>query len=144
MNALARRIVTLFLCCWLPLPAIAAVTLECHSLRALHEVETLPQKQLSSADQSGAKAHHSGCSGQPVEVDETAGTDTEQHDTCSHCQVSCHSAQLLFPASGLNPAQPESPGLPGYIPAHPRWVFLSNPQRPPQAAQATTSIVFLL
>lgn len=122
------HIITIALCLWLPLQAIAGQWLHCAQIESSFA-------QLDSATESKI---HSSChdSAPDLQLDNTVDTDHNQASpntkSCNHCQFSCswHSALVLreFTPPGIDSnsiyIQFKTPS-----PAQPA---LETPQRPPQ------------
>lgn len=131
MAMLIRRLLVFILCCWLPIPALAAMAFECHL------VKTAPAVHHGSGTEATDAGNHSGCGGDAAAVsrisDSGVGPDSGS-DTCDHCQVSCHTVQLVIFFSPLNTLPLASQVLSAYALPLPEVVFPDSPQRPPQAA----------
>lgn len=133
MNALLRRFFVLCLCCWLPLPAALAMTLNCH-------VDMVPgdNQQTSTAprmEKSGCGSHESS-QHELTQVDalpfvEKAGD--FQNSSCEHCKNTCH-IQPVLPVALPTAVDAPLQEPPRFALTLPQWIFIAPLQRPPQAS----------
>jgi hypothetical protein len=127
MNIFTRRVITLLLCCWLPLPGLALATVECHLLdSAMANHGTLKNSQAK--EHSAPEGEHSGCGTADL------STPAEAQTPCNHCQMACHNTQLLLIPTNVFNLVLEPHQAPEYALPLPQIVFINNPQRPPQAS----------